>query len=182
MQKMYFLSTLSLLFVLTVKQLSAQNYLSNFERTLTPSPMVASLGTFGGTDVKKNTGGIQKSIPLFEIKQGDINYNPTLEYFSTGIRVDDWGSRIGIVNIPTAYPADLKYNYIRTWEPSLPISDDASITSYKSGQNIQNIIQKSGRQSFMYTIDKMADVGNSYPYVPTPVEGTTTPYYNKTKK
>ncbi|WP_106603835.1 hypothetical protein [Chitinophaga ginsengisoli] len=58
--------------------------------------MIASLGTFGGTEIRKNTGGVQKSIPLFQVKQGDISYSPTLEYFSTGIKVDDWGSRVGM--------------------------------------------------------------------------------------
>ncbi|PSL27476.1 DUF6443 domain-containing protein [Chitinophaga ginsengisoli] len=52
----------------------------------------------------------------------------------------------------------------------------------KTGQNIQDIIQKAGKQHFMFTVDKMANVGNEIPYVPTPVEGTTTPYYDKTKK
>lgn len=65
-------------------------------KRLTPSPVVSSLGVYGGADVKKSTGGIYKSINLFELKEGLINYSPSIEYFSTGVKVDDWGGRVGI--------------------------------------------------------------------------------------
>jgi len=66
------------------------------QEELTASPIVANLGQFGGINVKKSTGGIGKEIPLFQLKQGAIKYNPSIEYFSTGIRVNDWGGRIGM--------------------------------------------------------------------------------------
>ncbi|MRG44182.1 hypothetical protein GFS24_03605 [Chitinophaga sp. SYP-B3965] len=81
--------------VLFVKPAYAQDYLKSFNQDLTPSPMVASLGTYGGIDVKKNSGGISKSINFFEVKQGDLAYSPSMQYFSVGIKVDDWGSRLG---------------------------------------------------------------------------------------
>ncbi len=66
------------------------------QEELTPSPSAANLGRYGGIDVKKSTGGIAKEIPLFQLQQGAIKYNPSIEYFSTGIRVDDWGGRVGM--------------------------------------------------------------------------------------
>jgi hypothetical protein len=73
-----------------------QDYYKTFEKSLTPSPSVSSLGNFGGVEVKKNSGGLQKSISFLQVKDGDISYSPSIEYFSTGIKVDDWGSRVGI--------------------------------------------------------------------------------------
>ncbi|MFY0254324.1 hypothetical protein ACDQ55_10265 [Chitinophaga sp. 30R24] len=70
--------------------------IGQFNQHLTPSPMVAALGTYGGVDVQKNTGGISKSISLLEIRQRDLIYSPSINYNSTGIKVDDWGSRVGI--------------------------------------------------------------------------------------
>lgn len=82
--------------ILFIKPTYAQEYTKNFNHDLTPSPMVASLGTYGGMEVKKTSGGISKSISFFEVKQGDLTYSPSMEYFSVGIKVDDWGSRLGI--------------------------------------------------------------------------------------
>lgn len=66
------------------------------QEELTPSPSAANLGRYGGIDVKKSTGGIAKEIQLFQLQQGAIKYNPSIEYFSTGIRVNDWGGRVGM--------------------------------------------------------------------------------------
>ena len=82
--------------IIPVGTYAQSTYLQSFEKKLTPSPAVSALGNFGGLEVKKNTGGIQKSIKLFDIQEGDLNYSPSIEYFSTGIKVDDWGSRVGI--------------------------------------------------------------------------------------
>lgn len=66
------------------------------DKILTPSPAVASMGTFGGVDARKSTGGVSKSIPLFTVESGMIKYAPMLEYYSTGVKVNDWGGRLGI--------------------------------------------------------------------------------------
>ncbi len=49
----------------------------------------------------------------------------------------------------------------------------------KSGENIQNIVQKAGHTDFSYKVDKISNVNNVLPYISKPVEGTTTPYYRK---
>jgi YD repeat-containing protein len=71
-------------------------HLTDFDKTLTPSPSVAALGSFGGMEIRKSSGGISKRIPLFEIPQKGFVYKPSVDYFSNGIKVDDWGSRVGI--------------------------------------------------------------------------------------
>ncbi len=69
---------------------------NNRDKLLTPSPTVASLGTYGGMDIKKSTGGIGKQISLFNVKEGAIIYSPGIEYFSNGVKVNEWGGRLGI--------------------------------------------------------------------------------------
>ena len=66
------------------------------ETELTPSPTSSSLGIFGGAEVKKTTGGLNKLIPLFNLKEGAIDYTPSISYYSTGVMVNDWGNRLGI--------------------------------------------------------------------------------------
>lgn len=66
------------------------------EKKLTPSPTATSLGTYGNTEGKRATGGMAKNINLLQLKEGDISYNPDVEYFSTGVKVDDYGGRLGI--------------------------------------------------------------------------------------
>lgn len=88
---------LILCFLSSATAIQAQsNFLTQFDQNLTPSPMIASLGNYGGVDVKKSSGGVSKRINLLEIRQGDLSYTPSINYFSTGVRVDDWGSRVGI--------------------------------------------------------------------------------------
>jgi YD repeat-containing protein len=77
-------------------QLPEFKHLTDFERVLTPSPSAAALGNFGGMELRKSSGGISKNIPLFEIPQRGFVYSPSINYFSNGIKVDDWGSRVGI--------------------------------------------------------------------------------------
>lgn len=68
----------------------------NVELRLTPSPTAASLGEFGNTEVKNSTGGAYHKIPLFDTYSGDIKYNPQIEYFSNGFKLDEWGGRLGM--------------------------------------------------------------------------------------
>ncbi len=49
----------------------------------------------------------------------------------------------------------------------------------KSGKKVKDIIQKPGRSNFSFNVDKAKKVHPSIPYKPTPVGGTSNPYYNK---
>ena len=78
--------------------LTAQNLnYRDVERRLTPSPVIAStLGMFGGVDVQRASGGFSKTIQLFKLNQGSLVYAPSVRYYSAGVKVDDWGGRVGM--------------------------------------------------------------------------------------
>ncbi|HBL78307.1 MAG: hypothetical protein A2W90_16375 [Bacteroidetes bacterium GWF2_42_66] len=94
--KVKYLAALS--FSIAIYTVKAQELplFKGLQQQLSASPTASALGTYGGIELKKSTGGIAKSIPLFQLKQGAISYNPTIEYYSTGVRVNDWGGRLGI--------------------------------------------------------------------------------------
>ena len=61
------------------------------------SPNAASLGKFGVFPVNKNLGTTNVSIPLYTIKQGDIEIPISLSYNATsGIRVNEEASWVGL--------------------------------------------------------------------------------------
>ncbi|MEW7278450.1 hypothetical protein ABW636_07625 [Aquimarina sp. 2201CG1-2-11] len=61
------------------------------------SPNAASLGKFGTFPVNKNLGTTNISIPLYTIKQGDIEIPISLSYNATsGIRVNEEASWVGL--------------------------------------------------------------------------------------
>ncbi|QKJ31796.1 hypothetical protein HQ865_19170 [Mucilaginibacter mali] len=95
MKNYLIVTTLLLLFF--SKNVFSQAYnIKDVERSFTPSPTVTSLGNYGGIDLKKNSGAVSKSIGLFELKEGQITYNPSINYLSTGVKVNDYGSKVGI--------------------------------------------------------------------------------------
>src|ERR1041385_1611279 len=59
------------------------------------SPEVASLGKFGNIPVSYSTGIPQISIPIFEIKMGDVHLPISLDYHAGGVRVDETSSSVG---------------------------------------------------------------------------------------
>ncbi len=60
------------------------------------SPEVASLGKFGNIPVSYSTGVPNVTIPIFDIKSGDIDLPISLDYHAGGIRVDEISSCVGI--------------------------------------------------------------------------------------
>lgn len=89
-------STIFFLFLFKICSAQQPTDAKGVEKILTPSPTVSSLGNYGGLDEKRNTGAVQKTIPLLSVKEGSLSYEPSLTYFSNGVKVDDWGSRTGI--------------------------------------------------------------------------------------
>src|SRR4051812_2840002 len=66
-------------------------------RTYTPtSPNAASLGKFGDYPVDFSSGLVDISIPLYEIKSSRISLPITLKYHSSGIKVGDQASCVGL--------------------------------------------------------------------------------------
>lgn len=96
MQKVYGLLCFLLLAANSFGQEEANKKFPGVDNIIQPSPNAASLGKFGGFDVTKYTGSINKAIEIFNLKSGDISYPVSLAYSSNGVKVDDWGGQTGI--------------------------------------------------------------------------------------
>lgn len=94
--KRFFIALPALIISITLTAQNNTNYLRKFDETLTPSPSVQNMGSFGGVGVNKNTGAINKNIELFSYNIGSLPYTASLLYHSTGLQIDNWGSRVGI--------------------------------------------------------------------------------------
>src|SRR5690242_6004533 len=61
-----------------------------------PSPDAASLGKYGDIPVGYHTGIPNISIPLYELKEGDVSLPISLSYHASGIRVAEVASWVGL--------------------------------------------------------------------------------------
>ena len=61
-----------------------------------PAPNAASLGKFIDIPVSLNTGLPTIAVPLWDIKQGDVQVDISLSYHAGGIKVDDIASWVGM--------------------------------------------------------------------------------------
>lgn len=60
------------------------------------SPNAASLGKYGDIPVSYHTGTVDISVPIFTVKQGSLSLPITLSYHSSGIRVSELASWVGL--------------------------------------------------------------------------------------
>jgi hypothetical protein len=74
-------------------QQSNQNLIPN---VLPPTPDVASLGRFGKYAVSHFTGVPQISVPIYEVKVGDISLPISIDYHAAGIKLTDRPSSVGL--------------------------------------------------------------------------------------
>ncbi|HYG39532.1 MAG TPA: hypothetical protein VD908_12970 [Cytophagales bacterium] len=78
------------------------SYLKGFSQTDKPpriipqSPNTASLGKYGDYKVSLFTGLPEISIPIYEVKSGDLTVPITLSYHASGIKISDRGSWVGL--------------------------------------------------------------------------------------
>ena len=63
---------------------------------LPPAPNAASIIKYGGISLNKNTGAPNISIPMYTVTNGKLSVPISLGYSSTGIRVDEIASRVGM--------------------------------------------------------------------------------------
>jgi YD repeat-containing protein len=68
----------------------------NPEDFITPSPNPAAISKFGDIPVSYHTGVANISIPIYEISQGELKVAISLDYHSSGIRVDEVASWVGL--------------------------------------------------------------------------------------
>jgi YD repeat-containing protein len=97
-QNLVYRICLCFFFMLAVNIVNAQN--SSAPPSLInvgfKAPEVASLDKFGNIPVSYSTGVPSITIPIFQIKAGDISLPVSLDYHAGGIRVDEMSSSVGI--------------------------------------------------------------------------------------
>lgn len=65
-------------------------------KVIPPSPTAASLGQYGEVPVSNYTGVIGISVPLYEIKSGEITCPMSISYHASGIKVAQEASSVGL--------------------------------------------------------------------------------------
>lgn len=94
MSKIYFFITV--LIIASSANVFAQTKPVDFKPVSVPSPNTASLGKYGEIPVSYYSGTPNVSIPLHSIEVGDINLPLTLSYHTSGIKVEELSSWIGL--------------------------------------------------------------------------------------
>ncbi len=65
-------------------------------KVVPPSPNAAAIQRYGDIPVSPYTGVPNISIPLYEVKRGNVSVPITLSYHASGIKVSDEASRVGL--------------------------------------------------------------------------------------
>jgi hypothetical protein len=74
----------------------APNTVFNLKQMLPTSPEAASIGRFGEIPVGPYTGTADISIPLYTIKEAGLEIPIVLSYHSSGVKVEDEASNVGL--------------------------------------------------------------------------------------
>lgn len=92
------LSTLFILFIISVKcQINPGGYIQNSVNSIAPkSPDAAALFRYTETPVSLYTGVPDINIPLYTIKEGDIELPISISYHGGGIKINDEASSVGL--------------------------------------------------------------------------------------
>lgn len=88
-----------ILFCLGVLTLTVQAQVKNEPNLINPvppSPNAAALGAYGNTPVTLYTGQANVSIPIFTIAQDNFSLPISLSYNSTGLKVEEIASNVGL--------------------------------------------------------------------------------------
>lgn len=83
--------------ILSSVQTNAQSpYVQGIKPPTFPSANAASLGKYGDIPVSYHTGTPEISIPIYTVKQGSLSLPISLSYHSSGIRVSEVASWVGL--------------------------------------------------------------------------------------
>ena len=98
----------------------------DIKKYIPTSPEAAMLGRFGDIPISYYTGTSEISIPLYTIKDGDIEIPITLKYHSSGVKVDDQATWVGLgwslapesSIIQTVNGVEDNFDYLTTADPA----------------------------------------------------------------
>ena len=65
-------------------------------RIIPPAPTTVGIGTYGSLPVDLNTGAVPVSVPLGEVRCRSLTLPLSLSYRSTGVRVEEVASWVGL--------------------------------------------------------------------------------------
>ncbi len=68
---------------------------SNIPKVIPNSPTISAINKYGNYTVNLFHGLPEISIPLYEIKVGEISVPISISYHASGIKVNDWGTSVG---------------------------------------------------------------------------------------
>ncbi len=74
----------------------AQDFIQDWGTYTSPSPDAMAMTKFSGASVNEVTGSVGLTIPLVSVSQGAYSFGVGLGYFSNGIRVNEYASRVGL--------------------------------------------------------------------------------------
>ena len=83
-------------FLSSVSTLQGQIQEPNLINPVPPSPNAAALGVYGNTPVSLYTGQANVSIPIHTIVQNDFSMPVSISYNSTGMKVEEIASNVGL--------------------------------------------------------------------------------------
>ena len=69
------------------------NFIKEF---VPPTPNAAALGEFGDIPVSHHTGVPNISVPIFTVTEGELSLPISLDYHSSGVKVDEISSWVGL--------------------------------------------------------------------------------------
>lgn len=143
----HFLISLTVVSVCAQQQGSALEYEVNIS---TPaSPTAFQFSTYGNLPLNGSSGGFSYTLPIYEIKTGEINMPISLDYFSNGVEVNtlsgsvgtDWVLRAGgvITRKINDYPDESSIRWYPEWAESSThrdsIYDSWRIVNYDTEQD-----------------------------------------------
>lgn len=88
-----FISTLALLLPSIIWCQSSRDYTPNI---VTPAPTVAGLLKYAEIPVNNYNGTASFSVPIYDLKEGDLDLPITLSYYSNGLKTEEDASWVGL--------------------------------------------------------------------------------------
>jgi hypothetical protein len=88
---------LGIFFISIISRVAGQSTPStDLKQIVAPSPTSSALGQYGNVPVGLYTGSAQVTVPLYQIKEGGLTLPVSLSYNSSGNKVADMASWVGL--------------------------------------------------------------------------------------